>query len=130
MRKLPEEDGFVTPPPPESATIHLQGAIRMKAASNSPRAGQTAVIPGAGRGIGAAIAITLGGLGAHAVLCGRTRKPLESTDATIHAQGGQSSIMECDVADLRSVESVAERVERTFGRLDVLVNNAGIGGGF
>ena len=101
----------------------------MKAASNSPLAGQTAVITGAGRGIGAAIAITLGGLGAHAVLCGRTRKPLESTDATIHAQGGQSSIMECDVADLRSVESVAERVERTFGRLDVLVNNAGIGGG-
>jgi NAD(P)-dependent dehydrogenase (short-subunit alcohol dehydrogenase family) len=101
----------------------------MKAASNSPLAGQTAVITGAGRGIGAAIAITLGGLGAHAVLCGRTRKALESTDATIHAQGGQSSIMECDVADLRSVESVAERVERTFGRLDVLVNNAGIGGG-
>ena len=100
----------------------------MKAASNSPLAGQTAVITGAGRGIGAAIATTLAGLGAHAVLCGRTRKALESTDATIHAQGGQSSIMECDVADLRSVESVAERVERTFGRLDVLVNNAGIGG--
>jgi NAD(P)-dependent dehydrogenase (short-subunit alcohol dehydrogenase family) len=101
----------------------------MKAASNSPLAGQIAVITGAGRGIGAAIATTLAALGAQAVLCGRTREPLEITAATIRDQGGQSTVMECNVADLQSVESVAQRVERTFGRLDVLVNNAGIGGG-
>ena len=100
----------------------------MKTASNPPLAGQIAVITGAGRGIGAAIAATLAGLGARSVLCGRTREALEAVSASIHNQGGQSSVMECDVTDLRSVESLAARVERTFGRLDILVNNAGIGG--
>jgi len=101
----------------------------MKDASNPALAGQVAVITGAGRGIGAAIAATLARLGAHAVLCGRTREALEGTSAAIHSQGGQSTALECDVIDMRSVESVAARVERTFGRLDILVNNAGIGGG-
>ncbi len=101
----------------------------MKDASNPALAGQVAVITGAGRGIGAAIATTLAGLGAHVVLCGRTRQALEATSAAILQRSGQSTVMECDVADLRSVELVAERVERTLGRLDILVNNAGIGGG-
>ena len=101
----------------------------MKGAPNPALAGQVAVITGAGRGIGAAIATTLAGLGAHAVLCGRTRETLENASAAIHNRGGRTSVMECDVTDLRSVESVAERIEKTFGRLDILVNNAGVGGG-
>jgi NAD(P)-dependent dehydrogenase (short-subunit alcohol dehydrogenase family) len=101
----------------------------MENVSDPPLAGQTAVITGAGRGIGAAIAAALARLGARAILCGRTRTALETTAAAIRNQGGQSAVMECDVTDLRSVESVAERVERTFGRLDILVNNAGLGGG-
>lgn len=101
----------------------------MKDASNPALAGQVAVVTGAGRGIGAAIATTLASLGARAVLCGRTREALEATSAAIHNQGGQSVIMECDVTDVRSVESLAEGVERTFGRVDILVNNAGVGGG-
>ena len=101
----------------------------MKDASNPALAGQVAVISGAGRGIGAAIAATLASLGAQTVLCGRSRETLENTSAAIQKRGGQSSAMECDVTDLRSVESVAERVGRMFGRLDILVNNAGVGGG-
>ncbi len=99
----------------------------MKTASNAPLAGQVAVITGAGRGIGAAISTTLAGLGARAVLCGRTRETLDEVSASIHHQGGQSAVMECDVTDLHSVESVAARVEHTFGRVDILVNNAGVG---
>jgi len=100
--------------------------------TNPPLAGQVAVITGAGRGIGSAIALTLAELGAHAVLCGRSREALEQTSAAIQNSGGpsseKSSVIECDVTDLHSVEALAERIERTFHRIDILVNNAGIGG--
>ncbi|MBZ5571137.1 MAG: SDR family NAD(P)-dependent oxidoreductase [Acidobacteriia bacterium] len=88
---------------------------------------QIAVVTGAGRGIGAAIAQKLASLGARAVLCARTRGPLESTAAAISRTGGRAEIAECDVTDVQSVERVAAWVERTLGRIDILVNNAGVG---
>lgn len=100
-----------------------------KSASNAPLTGQVAVVTGAGRGIGSAIAASLASLGARVVLCGRTREPLETTAAAIQNHGGQGSVMECDVTNLHSVEALAQRVERTFSRINILVNNAGIGGG-
>ena len=99
-----------------------------KTISNPPLTGQVAVVTGAGRGIGAAIASSLANLGARTVLCGRSREPLETTAAAIQNRGGQSAVIECDITDLRSVEACAQRVERTFSRIDILVNNAGIGG--
>ncbi|MFY9676768.1 MAG: SDR family NAD(P)-dependent oxidoreductase, partial [Terriglobales bacterium] len=88
---------------------------------STPLSQQVAVITGAGRGIGAAIAAKLARLGARTILCGRTRAALEQNAAAIQNSGGQSAILECDVTDLRSVESLAVRVDRTFGRLDILV---------
>jgi 3-oxoacyl-[acyl-carrier protein] reductase len=100
--------------------------------ANPPLAGQVAIVTGAGRGIGRAIALTLADLGAHVILCGRSREALEQTSAAIRNGGGEnsekSSVIECDVTDLHAVEALAERVERTFRRVDILVNNAGIGG--
>lgn len=93
-----------------------------------PLAGQISVVTGAGRGIGAAIARKLAEMGSVAVLCGRTRAPLDTTAAAILQAGGKAEVAECDVMDLRSVENVAAHVERTFGRTDILVNNAGVGG--
>jgi 3-oxoacyl-[acyl-carrier protein] reductase len=90
--------------------------------------GQVAVITGAGRGIGAAIATKIAALGAEVVLCGRTRGPLESTASGISKAGGRAQALECDVTDLRSVETLAAQVDQTLGRLDILVNNAGVGG--
>jgi 3-oxoacyl-[acyl-carrier protein] reductase len=90
--------------------------------------GQIAVITGAGRGIGAAIARTLSNLGATTVLCGRTRAPLESTAQVIAMTGGKAEVLPCDVTRLESVVSAAQHIESSFGRVDVLVNNAGIGG--
>jgi 3-oxoacyl-[acyl-carrier protein] reductase len=93
-----------------------------------PLAGQVAVITGAGRGIGRAIARKLAELGAHTVLCGRTHDALEQTAAAIQDAGGKTSAIVCDVTDLRAVELLAKQIEHTFHRLDVLVNNAGISG--
>jgi 3-oxoacyl-[acyl-carrier protein] reductase len=93
-----------------------------------PLAGQVAVITGAGRGIGAAIARQLAGLGATAVLCGRTKSTLDETARAILDAGGKTEVIPCDVTVLHQLEYAAARVDSTFGRVDILVNNAGVGG--
>jgi 3-oxoacyl-[acyl-carrier protein] reductase len=90
--------------------------------------GQVALITGAGRGIGAAIAAKIAAMGAAVVLAGRTREPLESTADAIVKAGGQAEAVVCDVMHLSSVEALAAHIDKTLGRLDILVNNAGIGG--
>lgn len=93
-----------------------------------PLAGQVAVITGAGRGIGAAIARQLAGLGTTAVLCGRTQSTLDETARTILDAGGKTEVIPCDVTVLHQLEYAAARVDSTFGRVDILVNNAGVSG--
>ena len=93
-----------------------------------PLAGQIAVITGAGRGIGAAIARQLADLGATAVLCGRTQSTLDQTARTIVEAGRRAEVIPCDVTVLHQLQHAAARVDSTFGRLDILVNNAGVGG--
>lgn len=100
----------------------------MNSNSSAVLSSQVAVVTGAGRGIGAAIARKLAELGATTVLCGRTRSHLESSAKTISSSGGKAEIAVCDVTDFHLVEQVATQVEDTFGRVDILVNNAGIGG--
>ena len=90
-------------------------------------AGQVAVITGAGRGIGAAIAKRLAALGAIAILSGRSMGPLQGTAEEIAAAGAQSKVMQCDVNNLESVQALASFVNQSFGRADILVNNAGVG---
>jgi len=90
--------------------------------------GQVAVVTGAGRGIGAAIARKLAGLGATTVLCGRTKSSLDAISQAIINAGGKAEVIPCDVTALHQVEHAAARVDSTFGRIDILVNNAGIGG--
>ena len=96
--------------------------------SNQILADQVAVITGAGRGIGAAIARKLSDLGTTTVLCGRTRTTLESTAETIAKAGGKTEVIPCDVTNLQSVQDAADQIESSFGRVDILLNNAGIGG--
>lgn len=96
--------------------------------TRQPLAGQVAVITGAGRGIGAAIARKLAALGATSVLLGRTKSALDETAQTILAADGKTEVIPCDITVLHQLEYAAARVDSTFGRVDVLVNNAGIGG--
>jgi 3-oxoacyl-[acyl-carrier protein] reductase len=93
-----------------------------------PLAGQVAVITGAGRGIGAAIARKLAAMGAATVVCGRTKAHLDSVARDIAASGGSAKAVTCDVSDLASVEAASEAVRSAFGKVDILVNNAGVGG--
>lgn len=88
-------------------------------------AGQTAVVTGAGRGIGASIALHLAELGAAVVLCGRTAKPLEETAARIAKSGGQAEAATCDVGNFESVSGLAQKFEKRT--LNILINNAGVG---
>jgi 3-oxoacyl-[acyl-carrier protein] reductase len=96
--------------------------------TGQPLVGQVALVTGAGRGIGAAIARKLATLGASVVLCGRTQSTLESTAKAILGAGGKTEVIPCDVTLLHQLEYAAARVDSTFGRLDILVNNAGVGG--
>ena len=100
----------------------------MGEANLNPLHEQAAVVTGAGRGIGAAIARKLAALGAVVILCGRKREPLESTAAEIGEAGGRAEVLPCDVTDLSSVEAAARYIDKTHACADILVNNAGIGG--
>jgi 3-oxoacyl-[acyl-carrier protein] reductase len=121
MRKRAVPDG------PKAPGAASEVSAFMRKASQNPLQGQVAIITGAGRGIGAAIARELAGLGAVTLLCGRGSKPLEETAKLIAESGGHAQVAECDVTNLSSVESVAARVQGDFGRADILVNNAGVG---
>lgn len=96
--------------------------------TGQPLNGQVAVVTGAGRGIGAAIAAKLAAMGAAAVLCGRTPSDLQATAQTIIETGGRAEVVACDVQEPHQLEHAAARVQATFGRTDILVNNAGVGG--
>jgi 3-oxoacyl-[acyl-carrier protein] reductase len=96
--------------------------------TGQPLVGQVAIVTGAGRGIGAAIARKLAALGASAVLLGRTQATLDGTARSILDAGGKAEVIPCDVTLHHQLEYAATRVDSTFGRADILVNNAGVGG--
>lgn len=96
--------------------------------STPPLGGQVAVVTGGGRGIGAGIAAQLASMGATVVITGRSRETLDKAADELRAAGGLCEPLTCDLRDLDSVNKLAAHVEHDFGRCDVLVNNAGVGG--
>ncbi|MGH8867478.1 MAG: SDR family NAD(P)-dependent oxidoreductase [Actinomycetes bacterium] len=90
--------------------------------------GRTAVVTGAGRGIGQQVALVLGRAGAHVVLASRSPDALVQTRARIEADGGTALVVPTDITRQSDVATLAERVEETYGAADVLVCNSGVGG--
>ena len=84
------------------------------------------LITGAGRGWGQAIAQVYARQGAKVIAVSRTQSELDRTAALIAAEGGHCHIMSVDIADDASVQKMVDDVLETYGRLDVLVNNAGV----
>ncbi|MFQ5610497.1 MAG: SDR family NAD(P)-dependent oxidoreductase [Anaerolineae bacterium] len=89
---------------------------------------KVAVVTGGGRGIGREISLACANAGADVVLAARSEAPLQETRAEIEALGRQALAVPTDVSDPASVQRCAERVLDHFGRVDVLVNNSGVGG--
>jgi len=87
---------------------------------------RVAIVTGASRGIGAAIARAIAADGRHVVCVARSADKLEALAGTIRDAGGAATAMTCDLSDQGRVEGLIESVADEFGRLDILVNNAGI----
>src|SRR5215472_6095856 len=86
--------------------------------------GQTAVVTGAGRGIGRAIALALSAAGMTVVGLARSLSELEETTGLIAKAGGRAEGLPVDVAKREEVEAAITRIEREHGAVHVLVNNA------
>jgi NADP-dependent 3-hydroxy acid dehydrogenase YdfG len=88
--------------------------------------GTVALVTGASSGIGAATAAALAAQGAAVALAARRRDRLGALAADIQEQGGSALVLECDVTDERQAAGAVERTVGELGRLDTLINNAGV----
>jgi NAD(P)-dependent dehydrogenase (short-subunit alcohol dehydrogenase family) len=87
-------------------------------------------ITGASRGLGRTLAYAYAGAGASVLLSARTERPLQEIAADIEAGGGSAKIVAGSVTDAERLRAAVDTIAETWGRLDVIVNNAAIGGGF
>lgn len=95
--------------------------------AEKPLAGKAALITGASRGIGLAIARCLGRLGARVAICARDAAKLEQAAAVLRGEGVEVMARAADVTRAADITALVEETLQTFGVIDILVNNAGIG---
>src|SRR5437762_6489803 len=88
-------------------------------------AGKVALVTGASRGIGAAVAERFAREGAHLVLAARTVGGLEEVDDGIRAAGGSATLVPLDLREFIKIDELAAALYQRYGRLDILVGNAG-----
>src|SRR3989304_493846 len=90
--------------------------------------GTVALVTGASRGLGRAMALALAEAGSDVALAARSQPDLERTAGDAGRRGGRAEIFRADMREPREIEAMVAAAESAFGRIDVLVNNAGISG--
>jgi NAD(P)-dependent dehydrogenase (short-subunit alcohol dehydrogenase family) len=99
-------------------------------AADTPRTGRLqdrlALITGAGRGIGRAVAVRFAQEGAHLILVSRTLGALEETDDLVRAAGGKATLLAMDLGEHEKIDQMAAAIVERFQRLDILVANAAL----
>jgi NAD(P)-dependent dehydrogenase (short-subunit alcohol dehydrogenase family) len=98
----------------------------MTGASLFDLTGKVALVTGASKGLGSAIAVGLAQAGARLALCARSREGLAGTRAAVEAAGGEARTFEMDVLSRASVRDAVGAAVAELGRIDILVNNAGV----
>ncbi|HBR67848.1 MAG TPA: oxidoreductase [Rhodospirillaceae bacterium] len=88
--------------------------------------GKIALVTGASRGIGAAVALAYARAGAHVILLARTQGALEEVDDKIRAAGGSATLMPMDLRKLADIDKLGPAIFEKFGRLDIFVGNAAV----
>ena len=94
--------------------------------SDKPLRDRVALVTGASRGIGRAVALALAEAGAHVVALARTKPALVELDDAIRGLGGSATLVPCDVTDFPALERLGEALAARWKRLDILVGNAGM----
>ncbi len=88
--------------------------------------GRIALVTGASRGIGYFTALELAKAGAHVIACARTVGGLEELDDAIKAVGGSATLVPFDLADMNAIDALGASINERWGKLDILVANAGV----
>jgi NAD(P)-dependent dehydrogenase (short-subunit alcohol dehydrogenase family) len=86
--------------------------------------GKIALVTGASRGIGEAIAVTLSDYGAHCLLTSRKAEGLQKVADKIASRGGKADVLPCHVGDLKQIAALFQQIKELYGKLHILVNNA------
>jgi NAD(P)-dependent dehydrogenase (short-subunit alcohol dehydrogenase family) len=88
--------------------------------------GRIAVVTGASRGIGRAVAVALAKAGAHVVALARTQGALEALDDEIKSSGGSTTLVPCDIKDFGALDRLGAALFQRWGKLDIFVGSAGV----
>jgi len=119
---------LVSAPQPEPAATTADRLAPVSPAAVADRPVRVALVTGASRGIGRAIALKLASQGTAVVLTARNRAELEAVARDISGRGGVAVAIPADITEAGQVQAMVDEALRRFGRIDVLVNNAGVTG--